>query len=307
MNTDGAPGYGVTALDNGRFVFGYNELVLDDYRMKIFNADGSVFLPQTVIASPEPANTGSVWTEKLANGDFVYVWTEDRSGLGQQDMMGQIFDENGAAKTAQKRLAEVTNGIITEFELINMEDGGFALSPVVGGNGFTTADGYEYKNLIHSLFQTFDNNADPVSDVIVAQYGRADAIVDLTGDQFMVLSDWPNDAFSVIDAANGTTPNYDFELGGDADELFSASPDINYTYGGDGDDTIYTGIGDDVASGGSGSDLISGQGGDDFLTGDDPLGANWNDNDTIFGVRGTTLSMVVRGRMSSAAIRVMTP
>ena len=198
-------------------------------RAIVFEADGSVRIPEFTIADAPGQNEGLPAITALADGGFMLEWSRQTGRISDPEVMVQAWNADGTSAGPELLVADLLPG--SSPKLTVMPDG---------------------RILVHSINAVFvaqmgDSRLGPI-----LQTGTA------LGDQ-MVGTRWD-------DTLSGLAGEDDIGGGGGSDSL-SGNTGSDQLYGGAGNDSINGDAGNDAVYGDAGDDRIGGGGGADHLEG----------------------------------------
>jgi Ca2+-binding RTX toxin-like protein len=217
-----------------------------DYRMRVFNSDGTPVGDDVAVTDINVGNLLPASIAEIGTGNLVVAWSNSEDGgEPQQDIAAVVVDTAGT-KIVDKFIIGASADPDYAPDLARLSDGRTA---VVWHRweGTLAAPNHEVKSAILSL----------APDNVNPPQGQ-----DWTGSS--AANRWQGSAFN--DRAQGKAGN-DVLFGYGGDDILLGGDGRDYIYGGLGNDGILGGTGNDTIYGGDGDDRIAGGLGQDILFG----------------------------------------
>jgi hypothetical protein len=243
----------VSALADGRFVVTWSDFSqsggdtsLYAVRARIFNADGTQFVPEFVVNTTVTSSQLDSNVTTLADGRFVVTWSDQsQSGGDTSDfaIRARIFNADGTPSVPEFLVNTTVASFQSESSVMALADGRFVVT----------------------FSDTSSTGGDTDGPAVRAQ----------------VFDPKVYDGTAIAETVTGGAfdDNY-FGYGGD--DSISGRGGDDLLNGGDGSDTLNGDDGNDRLDGGTGGDLLSGGTGNDQLWGragsDQLFGGDDNDN-----------------------------
>ena len=297
----------LTALDGGGFVatWNSNNPAADGIYARLFNSAGNPVGADLKVSTSPVVTSDYQGVTKLANGDFVIVWSAgpDADGFG---VFAQRFDATGTKVSAEFQINTTTSNIQDLPSITALSDGGFFVtwqSYTQDGSGYGvygqrydangTAIGGEVQiNTTTSNNQWQANVAELSDGSIIATWSGWSTIISTNNiftQKFNVV------APGLIGSANADT----ITLGAGSETVYGDGGN-DILRGGAGSDTVMGGAGNDTLDGGTGNDILKGGAGDDTLmcdtTADQVDGGSGTDTANYSGVAsGISIDLLYSG------------
>jgi Ca2+-binding RTX toxin-like protein len=256
----------VVALTDGRFAACWK--VFEDgtlIKAAIYNADGSVSEPATVVASVPTfsGDFGDITMIALADGKFMMTWTlVNNAVIGESDVFSAIFGTSGPLSIPTDG-ADVLSGSSANDAIDGLggNDQIFGLAGsdyLVGNTGNDTLNGGDGDdNLVGGSG----------ADVLVGGAGYDFARYDFATAGLTIRLDTPSS--NTGEAAGDTFDSIEGIVAGAGADAVVGNAIANYLYGLAGHDLLYGLAGNDVLYGGTGDDNLIGGDGADYQDGGD--------------------------------------
>jgi Ca2+-binding RTX toxin-like protein len=260
----------VTALADGRFVVTWSDASQSGgdtsgqaVRARIFNADGTQFVPEFLVNTTVTSNQNQSSVTALADGRFVVTWSDTSLSGGDTSgdaIRARIFNADGTPSVPEFLVNTTVSSNQNGSSVTALADGRFVVtfSDSSQSGGDTSASAVRAQVFDPTVYDgtssaeivtggTFDDN--------YFGYGGDDSISGRGGDDYLSGGDGS-------DTLNGDDGNdrlsggnsVDFLSGGTGDDQLRGEAGSDFIYGDDGNDHLNGGAGGDTLNGGAGWD-----------------------------------------------------